>query len=778
MAGPPLAGVLRDLCRFAGGEGDDRGDSQLLRQFVAHGDGAAFAALLRRHGPLVFGVCRQILRAMQDAEDAFQATFLVLARKAASIRKQQSLPAWLHRVAVNIARTARSTAARRRLCERQAVAMSDSSFVEATPPPDDWQPLLHEEVNRLPEKYRLPVVLCYLEGRSHPEAAARLGWPVGTVKGRLARARDLLRSRLTRRGLALSGGVAALLPQTAVRAAVSDTLAETTLKAALLLAAGQTASAAASTAAILLTKGALKTMASNRLTVLALFVFGAAVLGLGGALLALRAGGEERPGGQPQTRAPEPPAPPGGPAPKLPADDFGPEVKGLRAKITLPKKKFTVGAEIPVTYTVKNVSKVEQTLWHSGFWPNHLILVRDAGGKEPPLTALGQQDRKAFAPGGDRWKNVAVKVPAGGEDAAYEKYDLAKLYDLSAPGRYTVQYIYEEKQGGWEGRLPSNEAAFEVVAREEKDGMAESKPERARGLEFVALVPKGIPVPPPAGTQEVALGLRVTNVSDQPVNLGVNDVISLRLVSPDGAQMEMNSRRKDTPKRQPPVLLRPGDTWTWQPDARLEWSGGDRRVLTLSGPDGRGIAGAWSFSPVKQGKHRLAIEYANSNPRDGDAALWVGKATTKEVEFEIVPRENREPGEKPAVRPAEDAGKDDLKKLQGTWRLVAAEEGGKAVPPQNFGRDTHWVFDGTKATFTSGKRVLTGTVTLDPAKDPRWIDLTVGKDFVLRGIYELKGDTLRLSLPPAGAERPTEFRTREGTQQALATYERDKTDPK
>jgi RNA polymerase sigma factor (sigma-70 family) len=773
MASPPLAGVLRYIWRLSGtGAGDEQSDSQLLRQFVVHQDGAAFAALLRRHGPLVFGVCRQILRETHPAEDAFQATFLVLARKAASIRKRQSLPAWLHRVAVNVARTARSAAARRRLCERQAVAMSDSSSVEAAPP-DDWQPLLHEEVNRLPEKYRLPVVLCYLEGRSHPEAAARLGWPVGTVKGRLARARDLLRSRLTRRGLALSAGAAVLLTQTAVRAAVPDPLAETTLQAALMLAAGQTASAtAASAAAIFLTKGALKTMASNRLTVLALFVFGAAALGLGGALLALRAGGGEPPRDQPQTRAPKPPAPPPG------ADDFGPEVKGLRAKVTLPKTKFAVGAAIPVTYTVKNVSKEEQTLFHCGFWPNHLILVRDADGKEPPLTPFGQQTRKAFEPAGERTKNVAVKVPPGGEDAAYEKYDLVKLYDLSRPGRYTVQYVYEEKMGGWEGRLPSNDVAFEVIAGEGKDGMAESKPERVEGLEFVVLIPKRIPVPPPDGTQDVALGLRVANVSDKPVALSVNDVISLRLVSPDGEQMEMNSRRKDTPKRQPPALLRPGKAWTWQPDARLEWSGGDRRVLTLSGPDGRGIAGAWSFSPVKQGKYRLAVEYANSNARDGDAALWVGKAATKEVEFEIVPRENREPGEKPAAKPGEDAGKDDLKKLQGTWRLVAAEEGGKAVPPANFGRNTHWVFHGTKATFTSGLRVLTGTITLDPGKDPRWVDLAIGGGLVQRGIYELKGDTLRLFLQPAGAERPTEFRTKEGTQERIATYERDKTDPK
>src|SRR5262249_20975686 len=139
------------------------------------------------------------------AEDAFQATFLVLARKAVSINKQASLAAWLHRVAVNIARTAKTSAAQRRRHERQAVLMAQSSPVEEAPI-DDWRPLLHEEVDRLPEKYRLPVVLCYLKGNTQEEAARQLGWPLGSVKGRLARARDLLRTRLARRGLTLSGG--------------------------------------------------------------------------------------------------------------------------------------------------------------------------------------------------------------------------------------------------------------------------------------------------------------------------------------------------------------------------------------------------------------------------------------------------------------------------------------------------------------------------------------------------------------------------------------------
>ncbi len=145
------------------------------------------------------------------------------------------------------------------------------------------------------------------------------------------------------------------------------------------------------------------------------------------------------------------------------ADGFGAEVGGLRSRITLPREKFTVGEAIPVTYVIKNFSKDEQTTWHSGFWPNHMIVVKDADGKEPPLTERGRQVRKAFAPEGGRDKNAPVKLKPGAEDSAWTKYDLQELYDLSKPGRYTVQYVYQE--GALANRLPSNVVNFEIVAR-------------------------------------------------------------------------------------------------------------------------------------------------------------------------------------------------------------------------------------------------------------------------------------------------------------------------
>src|SRR5262245_29336214 len=159
MAGPPLAGVLRQVCQALRPEGSEEDDSRLLRRFVTQRDEAAFAALLQRHGPMVLGVCRQVLRDRHDAEDAFQATFLVLARKAPSIRRQESLAAWLHRVAVNVSRSASADTQRRQAHERGSVVRSNTSPVVDDVGLREWQLLLHEEVDRLPPKYRVPVVL-------------------------------------------------------------------------------------------------------------------------------------------------------------------------------------------------------------------------------------------------------------------------------------------------------------------------------------------------------------------------------------------------------------------------------------------------------------------------------------------------------------------------------------------------------------------------------------------------------------------------------------------
>jgi RNA polymerase sigma factor (sigma-70 family) len=174
-------------------------EQQLLECFVTANDPDAFTVLIERHGPMVLAVCRSVLRERHDAEDAFQDTFLALARGAHTIKHSETIGPWLLQVAHRMAQKARFKAFRRRVRERNR---TDSRTEYPIDPPDlSLIPLIREEVGRLPETYRLPVVLCYLEGKTNQEAAAQLRCPVGTIKGRLSRARQTLRDRLSRRGV-------------------------------------------------------------------------------------------------------------------------------------------------------------------------------------------------------------------------------------------------------------------------------------------------------------------------------------------------------------------------------------------------------------------------------------------------------------------------------------------------------------------------------------------------------------------------------------------------
>jgi RNA polymerase sigma factor (sigma-70 family) len=262
MANARLSPVLRHIRQLVATQhAKERTDLQLLRAFAADNDHLAFAALVRRHGPLVMRVCRDVLQQAQDAEDAFQATFLVLARKATSIRKSEALVSWLHGVAFRMAMNAKRNAARRRQHESRSKA--------ASPADPAWelawrevQLLLDEEIQRLPEKYRAPFLLCCLENRSRADVAHQLCVEEGTVWSRLAQARKLLQARLTRRGVTLSAVLGAVaLSKGASTAAVSDRLAETTARAAALSIAGQTTAGGLISAEVAnLVKGAMQTM--------------------------------------------------------------------------------------------------------------------------------------------------------------------------------------------------------------------------------------------------------------------------------------------------------------------------------------------------------------------------------------------------------------------------------------------------------------------------------------------------------------------------------------
>jgi RNA polymerase sigma factor (sigma-70 family) len=313
MAASHLTRVVQTLRRATlPGEDEGRTDGQLLESYVRTREEAAFAALVRRHGPMVWGVCRRMLQNEEDAEDAFQATFLVLVRKAASVTPKEMVANWLYGVARHVALKARATAARRRGREKQVTAMPEPAR-EQQGLWDDLRPLLDQELGRLPDKYRAVLVLCDLEGKTRKEAARHFNLPEGTVASRLATARGLLAKRLARHGLAVSGGVlAAVLSQRAASARVPASVASSTIKAASLVAAGQAAApSVVSVKAVALAEGVLKTMLLTRLKIAtAVLVAVVAALGTGAAALtqqvgagkpADRAAAEQQPATQPVT---------------------------------------------------------------------------------------------------------------------------------------------------------------------------------------------------------------------------------------------------------------------------------------------------------------------------------------------------------------------------------------------------------------------------------------------------------------------------------------------
>ena len=220
MSGVQLGAALRQIHGlFEAGTVAGLTDGQLLDRYLARRDESAFAALVTRHGPMVLGVCHSVLRGMPEVEDAFQATFLVLIRKAGSIRGRDTVGGWLHRVAHRVAVQAAQDRSR---TARREQAAGDLTDLTATGEADDadWHIPLHEELARLPERLRQPIVLCYLEGKTHAQAAFELRWSEATLRRRLADARELLRGRLTRRGLAISAAALSLATAPEAMAAV------------------------------------------------------------------------------------------------------------------------------------------------------------------------------------------------------------------------------------------------------------------------------------------------------------------------------------------------------------------------------------------------------------------------------------------------------------------------------------------------------------------------------------------------------------------------------
>jgi RNA polymerase sigma factor (sigma-70 family) len=303
MVSGRLRSVIRVVRAVAGTDDGTSADGLLLRRFITNRDESAFAALVERHGAMVFGVCRRVLNNISDAEDAYQAAFVVLACKARAISRPELLGSWLYRVAFRAALRARAEASRRR-----EHPLPSADIAVAPPIPDaDWadlRPVLDEEIERLPQKYRLPVVLCYLEGHSNDEAARRLGCPLGTIASRLATARERLRGRLMRRGITLSSSLlASVLAVDALSATVPGTVCEAAITSALAFTSGAALSGAAATSSILLAKGVLRSMLLSRIRTVFIVLAILGLVGIGGGYLATQPGADARPQDRPPALA-------------------------------------------------------------------------------------------------------------------------------------------------------------------------------------------------------------------------------------------------------------------------------------------------------------------------------------------------------------------------------------------------------------------------------------------------------------------------------------------
>ena len=303
MAGGPSFSTLRDIqTLFDTGTAGGLSDGQLLERFRSRRDAtaeAAFEVLVLRHGPMVLRVCRNVLHDPNDAHDAFQATFLVLVRHCGSVRKRDSVGSWLYGVASRVAARARVDAARRRSVERRG----GLRVVTAVDPPEDagpdraeFGPAVQEEVRRLPEKYRAAIVLCYWQGLTHEQAAVQLGIPLGTVRSRVARARDLLRRRLIRRGVMPVGCEAAPALDAALAfspLAIPNDLLSSTIKAGALFATGHAVTDVTSASVAVLVQGVLRSMIMMKLKTIAICLMFIGT-GVAGAILACAQAGSDR----------------------------------------------------------------------------------------------------------------------------------------------------------------------------------------------------------------------------------------------------------------------------------------------------------------------------------------------------------------------------------------------------------------------------------------------------------------------------------------------------
>jgi RNA polymerase sigma factor (sigma-70 family) len=410
MATTDLDSVLRHIKGLAADHGGQhRTDRQLLDDYAVHGNEPAFAALVARHGPLVLRVCRRVLGHDHDAEDAFQATFLVLARHAGSIRKREALANWLYGVAQRTAMEAKRKAARRRAHE--ARLRPRTTPVAPSPTWDDVQAALHEEVRRLPGPFGAAFVLCVLEGKTVPAAAAELGVKEGTLSWRLARARQRLRQQLTRRGIDLSAVLAALaVAAGASEAAVPAALAGAAVAFGLSVAAGESAVAGIPSHIAALAAGVTRAMFLTKAKLATALLLALGLVAAGASALAHQALASPPEAARPQANAklPTPVKPP------MPSEKDS--VVDVRGRVLDPEGKPVPGAKLVFIYA--SDEKVPEKVWATS----------TVGGAFRFSVARNIEDASES---GNAWKHTYVVAAAEGHGFAWTRVRSETSGDLT-----------------------------------------------------------------------------------------------------------------------------------------------------------------------------------------------------------------------------------------------------------------------------------------------------------------------------------------------------------
>jgi RNA polymerase sigma factor (sigma-70 family) len=717
MASASVHPVIRFIRRLT--EPDpavEPGDGTLLDRFAARRDEAAFAALLQRHGPMVYGVCRRVLGDSHDADDAYQATFLVLVRKAGSIARPELLGNWLYGVAFRTALKARGGAARHRaeLQPLPEVAVADPTEELVW---RDLRPVLDEELSRLPDKYRTAVVLCDLEGRTHEEAARSLGCPRETVTTRLTRARARLRSRLLRRGLTLSAGLlTTVLAERAAPGAPPAGLADPTLRAALRFAAGQAAAGVVSPQVAALTGGVLQAMFWNHLMRVAAVLVAAGVLATGAGLVTYRALARGEGPGEAENAAREAPAKPAEAA----AGDRD-RLQGAWKVVSSewmgsPMQKRVgmiwvfAGEHIAVE---RGDLKAEYTYQiDPAASPKHLDLT------PTDRSETGYHYRGIYRLDRDRLTLCARVVK---KDERDEKV---------RPTTFTTQAGDQQMLLVLERQAPPGKPDKAEADREKLQGTWVSVSAERDGARF-----------PEGGFP----GSRITFRGDEV------------LFSPTGSSTRITYRLDPAQK---PRLL----TMTAQdgPDKGrgvpcIYEFDGDRLKLCWDTKDGKKWPTAFA-APADSGLMLLVLR--REQPADKQGA----DGTT----------EPQAPTAAPETKPEQT--RTDRDKMQGTWAAVSIERGGRKAPGGQIKGFTVAI-KGNRLTFNPDTENRASTFTLDPSKSPREIDLVPqdgpAKGQTVPGIYELEGDVLKLCGDNREAgERPREFATSEGTDRFVMVLKR------